>query len=280
MRLIADSGSTKTDWRLIKGDTEVHSFSTVGINPYFHTSETVAEELKGMDMPFEKSEIQAVHFYGAGCSTPENIEIIRIGLQGAFAQAEINVYHDLLGAARALFHAESGIAGILGTGSNACLFVDEEVVQVLGGQGFIIGDEGSGMHIGRKLIRDYMNHLMPDDVKEIFESTFGLSRHDISNALYKEKFPNRFLASFSEFVGIHIDHPYIYEMADDALAKYVDRYIVQFPDYKSLPFRVVGSVGYYFKDILTKHAKRVGVNFDKVIRAPIDGLVEYHILHQ
>lgn len=280
MFLIADSGSTKTDWRLIKGDVEVHSFSTVGINPYFHTSETVAEELRGMEMPFEISEITRVHFYGAGCSSEPNVAIIRDGLQAVFENAEINVYHDLLGAARSLFNQDSGIAGILGTGSNACLYVDGKVELVLGGQGYIIGDEGSGMHIGRKLIRDYMNYLMPDDVKEIFESTFGLSRHDISNALYKEKFPNRFLASFSKFVGIHIDHPYIYEMADDALAKYIDRYIVHFPNYQNMPFRVVGSVGFYFKDILAKHAKRVGANFDKVIRAPIEGLVDYHITHQ
>lgn len=280
MILIADSGSTKTDWRLVGEGAEVQSFGSVGINPFFHTSDSVASELLGLDASFDKSKVEEVHFYGAGCSTNENVAIIRDGLQTVFQNSKIHVYHDLLGAARSLFHSESGIAGILGTGSNACLFIDGEVVQVLGGQGYMIGDEGSGMHIGRKLIRDYMNHLMPEDVKQIFEAEIKLSRHDIANALYKEKFPNRFLASFSKFVGTHLDHPYIFEMANDALGKYVRRYIAKFPNYEQLPFRVVGSVGYYFKDILAAQSERYGANFDKVIRAPIDGLVEYHKKHQ
>ena len=248
--------------------------------PFFHTSETVASELMRMELTFDLSKVEAVHFYGAGCSTTENVAIIRNGMRMVFPKSEIHVYHDLLGAARALFHSESGIAGILGTGSNACLYIDGEVVQVLGGQGYIIGDEGSGMHIGRKLIRDYMNYLMPEDVKEIFEAEVGLSRHDIADALYKQKFPNRFLASFSKFVNTHLDHPYIFEMADDALGKYVDRYIAKFPNYRSLPFRVVGSVGFYFREILEKHAERVGTKLDVVLRAPIEGLVDYHMANQ
>lgn len=276
MILVADSGSTKTDWRLVDGTFVVKSFRTVGINPFFHTSETIAEELSDMHEHLDISLVHEVYFYGAGCSTAENKEMVGSGLQTVLPDAKINVYHDLLGAARALFQNEDGIAGILGTGSNACLYRDGKVELVLGGQGYIIGDEGSGMHIGRKLIRDYMNYLTPQDVKVHFEAEFGLSRHEISQALYRKRFPNRFLASFSKYVGENIANPYMYDLVDDAMMKYVDRYISQFPDYKNLPFRVIGSVGYHFQDILAKHAERVGTRLDRVLKAPIDGLVAFH----
>src|SRR5690554_1672588 len=277
MILIADSGSTKTDWRLIADDGEVFTFKSEGINPYFHTSATIAETLRGFSIhPFHKDSIKEVYFYGAGSSSDQNRKIMELGFRPIFPNAQINILHDLLGAARALFPSGSGIVAILGTGSNTCLFVDDEIKLSLGGQGYILGDEGSGMHIGRKVVRDFMNNLMPPDVLTLFNETFKLKKDEISYTVYKREFPNRFLASFSTFVNDHIELPYMQDIVHDAFWKFFDRYVSRYPDYKKYPLRIVGSVGFYFREQIQKQADDFGIELDKIIRAPIDGLLDYH----
>jgi N-acetylglucosamine kinase-like BadF-type ATPase len=281
MKLIADSGSTKTDWILLTDSGEKLSFRTEGINPYFHTSDSVAELLQTFSFaPYTHADIDEVDFYSAGSSTPQNRKLMEVGFAKVFTKADVNIIHDLLGAARALFGEETGIAAILGTGSNSCFYKDQKIVLTLGGHGYILGDEGSGMHIGRKVVRDFMNDLMPDDVRKLFVSEYGLSKDDIFFAVYKQQYPNRFLASFSKFVKAHIEHPYLLEMADDAFMKFFERYIVHYPDYQSYPLRILGSVGYYFEEQIRNRAEQYGVHIDKILKAPIDGLVEYHQNHQ
>lgn len=278
MILIADSGSTKTDWRLLAKSGKVFSFRSEGINPYFHSAKSITETLKRFHVePFDYADVKAVYFYGAGCSSTQNLDIMQAGFRPLFRNAEIHILHDLLGAARALFQNESGIAAILGTGSNACLYKDNEIKLALGGEGYILGDEGSGMHIGCKLVRDFMNDLMPPDVLNKFKDTYELSKEEIRYAVYKKDFPNRYLASFSPFVSKNIDHPYIAALADDAFESFFERYIIRFPDYQSYPLRIVGSVGYSFSDQIRKQADRYGIELDSIIRTPIDGLVDYHL---
>ncbi len=278
MILIADSGSTKTDWRLIANNGKIFSFKSEGINPYFHSSTSITRTLERLNIqPFNFSDISKIFFYGAGSSSAQNREIMELGFQPIFKNAKIHILHDLLGAARALFKENSGIAAILGTGSNSCLFLNGKIEQTLGGQGYILGDEGSGMHIGRKVVREFMNDLMPPDILEIFKATYGLTKDEISFSVYKKDFPNRFLASFSTFVHDNIDHPYILGLADDAFMKFFDRYIIQYPDYQKYLLRIVGSVGFYYKSQIQKQADRCGIILDNIIRAPIDGLVNYHL---
>lgn len=278
MILIADSGSTKTDWRLIASNGKIFSFKSEGINPYFHSSSSITRTLERLNIqPFNFADISEIFFYGAGSSSAQNREIMQLGFQPIFTNAKINILHDLLGAARALFKEDSGIAAILGTGSNSCLFVNGKIEQTLGGQGYILGDEGSGMHIGRKVVREFMNDLMPPDILEVFKATYGLTKDEISFSVYKKDFPNRFLASFSTFVFDNIDHPYILGLADDAFMKFFDRYIIQYPDYQKYPLRIVGSVGFFYKSQIQKQADRYGIKLDTIIRAPIDGLVNYHL---
>lgn len=277
MILIADSGSTKTDWRLIALNGKVFSFKSEGINPYFHSTATITETLRRFNLqPFDHADIKEVYFYGAGCSSDRNRKIMETGFQPVFSGAKIHILHDLLGAARALFQNESGIVAILGTGSNSCLYVNDEIVLSLGGQGYILGDEGSGLHLGRKVVRDFMNDLMPPDILKLFTETYGLTKDEISYAVYKKEFPNRFLASFSTFVSDHLDHPYMQRLAEDAFMKFFQRYVSQYLDYKSYPLRIVGSIGYFFKDQIQKQADDFGIKLDRIIRAPIDGLLEYH----
>ncbi len=277
MKLIADSGSTKTDWRLLTPDGKHHSFWSEGINPYFHTPETVAQTLRSIDFgKFTPVEIKEVYFYSAGSSTAQNKALMEKGFQTVFTNAKVNIIHDLLGAARALFQNDSGIACILGTGSNSCLYIEGKIVKTLGGHGYILGDEGSGMHIGRKVIRDFMSDLMPPDVLQLFQQEFGLSKDDISFAVYKQHFPNRFLASFSKFVQTHVEHAYFAALVDDAFMKFFERYIIQYPDYRTYPLRILGSVGYFYRPQIEKRAAMYEINIDKIIQAPIDGLVAYH----
>ena len=277
MKLIADSGSTKTDWRLVDHSGEIHSFTSEGINPYFHTAESISDRLRGLDMGrYDPADVDEVFFYAAGANTELTISILHRGFSLVFSGAELHIKHDLLGAARALFNSESGIAAILGTGSNSCLFVDGEIRLNLGGHGYILGDEGSGMHLGRKVVRDFMNDLMPGDVREKFQKEFGLTKDEITYRIYKQPSPNRFLASFSKFVGTHAGHPYIDAMIDDAFSKFFRRYIIRYEGYRDYPLRIVGSIGRHFEKPIRACAAQYEVNIDKILQAPIDGLVAFH----
>ncbi|MEM9052998.1 MAG: N-acetylglucosamine kinase [Bacteroidota bacterium] len=277
MKLIADSGSTKTDWKLITPSGEVFDYRSEGINPYFHTDESVAETLRKISFaPYAHADIDEVYFYSAGSNTKKSIAIMNNGFNRVFTSADIHIKHDLLGAARALCQNSSGMVAILGTGSNSCLYVDGEIKMNLGGFGYILGDEGSGMHIGRKIVREYMNDLMPNDMQEIFSKKYQVTKDQIIYAVYKDAYPNRFLASFSRFASENIDHPYISEMVDDAFMKFFERYIIHYPGYKKYNLRVLGSIGFFFEKQLRARAERYDVNIDKIMQAPIDGLLEYH----
>jgi N-acetylglucosamine kinase-like BadF-type ATPase len=277
MKLIADSGSTKTDWRLITPSGEVFEYRSEGINPYFHDAESVAETLRMISFaPYSHADIDEVYFYSAGSNTQKSIEIMNSGFKRIFTSAKIYIMHDLLGAARALCQNTSGLVAILGTGSNSCLYVDGEIKMNLGGFGYILGDEGSGMHIGRKVVREFMNDLMPNDMQEIFADKYRVTKDQIIYAVYKDAYPNRFLASFSRFASENIEHPYIAEMVDDAFMKFFERYIIHYPGYKKYNLRVLGSVGHFFEPQLRARAERYDVVIDKILQAPIDGLLEYH----
>ena len=277
MKLIADSGSTKTDWRLVSRDGKIHAFTSEGINPYFHTAQSVADLLRAIDMgSYGPDDVGEVFFYAAGANTRLTVSLLEEGFQGVFKAARLHIRHDLLGAARSLFRTDSGIAAILGTGSNSCLFIDGEIRLNLGGHGYILGDEGSGMHLGRKVVRDFMNDLMPGDVREQFTQRYGLTKDEITYRIYKQPSPNRFLATFSKFVGDHAGHPYIDALIDDAFSKFVRRYIIRYENYRTHPLRIVGSIGHHFEQPIRARADHHGITIDKILRAPIDGLVEFH----
>ena len=280
MKLIADSGSTKTDWKLITPSGEVFDYRSEGINPYFHTDDSVAKTLEKISFaPYSHADIEEVFFYSAGSNTKKSVAIMKNGFSRVFTSAEIHIKHDLLGAARALFQNDSGLVAILGTGSNSCLYLDGEIETNLGGFGYILGDEGSGMHIGRKIVREFMNDLMPRDMQDIFLNKYRVTKDQIIYAVYKDAYPNRFLASFSRFASENIHHPYISEMVDDAFMKFFERYIIQYSEYKKYNLRVLGSIGFFFEKQLRSCSGRYGIRIDKIMKAPIEGLLEYHEHH-
>ena len=219
MILIADSGSTKTDWALI--DPQKRTFSiyhTIGYNPYFIDSEAIYYSLsENLVKDMEASVVTEVHFYGAGCSTILKKDIIKKALTRIFNNAEVNVGLDLLGSARALLGRYKGFAAILGTGANTCIYDGNDCVMNIDSLGYLLGDEGSGSYIGKKIVRDFMRNRLDPDLQSRFKERFQIeSNEQIFQTLYTTQFPNRYLASFCKFADEYVTHPYIKNKVRDS----------------------------------------------------------------
>jgi len=272
--LIADSGSTKIDWRAIKPDGTVQETTTPGINPYYQTEEQIAEELKNNLVPNICGRVREVHFYGAGV-TPEKSDILCNCFKKLFPGVEVSAYTDLLAAARALCGHKPGIAAILGTGGNSCFYDGKEIVDNVPACGFILGDEGSGAVIGKKFLSDYLKRQLPQELKASFDEKYGLNYSAIVEKVYRQPYPNRFLASFSPFIHEHRSNPYVLSLLKQSFGEFMTRNILQY-DYRIYPLNIVGSVGYYYADIIREVATTHGIIIGTILRSPIEGLTEYH----
>lgn len=280
MILIADSGSTKTDWRLIDDNHEIYQYATQGINPYFHTQEQIAEIIE-KELLFQLSKsvqthIFEIHFYGAGCATIPKKKIIASALIGFFPSSHIQVHSDLLGAARALCGHQPGIAAILGTGSNTCYYDGTNIVENHASTGYILGDEGSGAHLGKTFIQAYLNKELPEQIRKRFEERFELGKDEILDRVYKQPMPNRFLASFSKFIYQNLKEQYLVDMVAKCFNDLFDKHILKY-EHASLNLNCVGSVAFYFSNILRAVATNKGVQIDKIIESPIAALTLYHL---
>lgn len=277
MILIADSGSTKTDWRLVKGE-EVISFSTIGFNPYFVTKEDVLRELKQSELKRIAQDVRQVYFYGAGCASSEKREFIKEVFLQFFSKATIAVEHDLLGAARATCKDKPGMAAILGTGSNTCIYNGEKVIENIPALGYILGDEGSGAHLGKSFIKAYLGKELSEKTAKKFYDQYQLELIDILNAVYKESFPNRFLASFSPFIYKNINDIEVLTLVKSCFNAFFDKHICRYDNYKKNQLHLVGSVAYYYQDIISEIASEKGLTIGIIIKQPIEELVTYHKL--
>lgn len=275
MLLIADSGSTKTDWKLVDKKVEF-SFQTMGMNPFYMKADEIESELKNVVVPKLKKKPGHVYFYGAGIIS-EQKQRIELILSNSFPNAKVDAESDLLGAARALCGKETGIACIMGTGANSCLYNGEKIVDNIPPLGFIHGDEGSGAVLGKKLVTMYLKRELPEYIADEFHKEYGLNVSDFLKKVYKEAFPNRFLANFTKFIHQHISNGLIYQMVYDSFTEFLTRNVFKYSDYQKLNIHFVGSVAFYFKDILIKIAKEHDLKIGKIIRSPIDSLVKYHI---
>ncbi len=278
MILLADSGSTKTDWLLLKEKKEHLRFQTMGFNPYFVDTSLVYDTLKKeFTEKFDLSLIKEVHFYGAGCSSESKQAVINNALKQLFPQAETTVDHDLLGAARALHGRERGIAGILGTGSNACLYDGNDVVETIFSVGYMFGDEGSGATLGRIFLSLYLKNKVPAEIAEAFQKTYTYTPEDILNNVYKKPNPNTFLAKFAKFLKQQIHHPFIEEIVVNSFDDYFREQVSNYTGYKEVPFSCVGSVAHNFHEQLKKAADRHGITIGRTLVLPMEGLVEFHL---
>ncbi|MFT7155139.1 MAG: N-acetylglucosamine kinase-like BadF-type ATPase [Parvicella sp.] len=274
MRLVADSGSTKTDWCLVNDQSILLRVSTSGMNPYLHTDESldaiISKEL--LTSEINTAQIDKVEFYGAGCSEPAQTNRILNTLRKFFS-AEISVDHDLLGAAKSVCKDQEGIAIILGTGSNSCHYDGEKIVRNVRSLGFVLGDEGSGCYIGKKLIQDYLNDELPNSVHQQLELDFDLSASIIFDKVYKQPLPNKYLASFATWVSENSSHSHLYAIIESSFIDFFKQHIIKYDKYQNLPIHVVGSVGFHNRKILEKVATTFKYKLGTVIKSPIEGLV-------
>lgn len=280
MILIADGGSTKTSWcqlDLADPQQRVH-FNTEGYNPYFIDTAGIVASLDG-SLPdnLNRQAVREVSYYGAGCSTPQNVATVEAAMRQVFPLANVFVGHDLLASARALLGSKPGFAAILGTGTNSAIYDGKDITHNIDSLGYFLGDEGSGSWIGKRLLRDYMRGLLPDGLQEAFREQYGLDNEQIFDRVYNQPLPNRFLASFSKFAYDHNNVSYCRDIVVDGFEAFFQNLVTQYPGYQNYTFNCVGSVGYNFRDALSQVARAHGMEVGKIIRSPIDSLVDYHV---
>lgn len=280
MILIADSGSTKTDWRLIDANQQIHQYTTQGINPYFQNQQEIVQIIQTellsqirIGMPIHVSEI---HFYGAGCGAIQRKRQVASALSPFFSSAHIDIHTDLLGAAHALCGSDPGIVAILGTGSNTCYYDGTSIVENHPSLGFILGDEGSGAHIGKTFIQAYLNKELPEPLADRFYERFQLDKDQILDSIYRQPMPNRFLASFSKFIFQNLKDQYLVDLVASCFEQLFEKQILNY-EHVSLRLNCVGSVAYYFSNILRAVAVNKGVTIGTIIETPIAALTLYHL---
>jgi glucosamine kinase len=275
--LIADSGSTKCAWKLISRTGGMSVITTAGINPFFRTTESVYAELHAELLPYTKEKVDHIYFYGSGIVSEEKAEIVHVALQQIYPEAKIELYSDVLAASRSIFGTSGGIACILGTGSNACLYDGIRVTGGISPLGFILGDEGSGAVLGKKLLGDFFKEVMPEELKIKFESKYHLTRDEALQRVYKTERPNHFLASFAPFLSEEISENYCHQLVKSSLTEFFERNVKKIPRYKSYPIGFVGSVAFYFGGIVRELCAENQMNCISILREPMEGLVTYHI---
>lgn len=276
MVVIVDSGSTKADWKVVNGQ-EVHSISTMGFNPVFHNSELIQSEVfKAFSKNTFPGETTHVYYYGAGCWDTRLKKVVEEALSQVFNHAAINVEHDLLGAARATCGNQAGIACILGTGSNSCLYDGRDVVDNVTNLGYLLGDEGSGTHIGKRLIRAYFYRELPKELKNAMDEHFPGGRQTILDNVYGKGTPNVYLASFTRFLHQYRHHPYFQTLLYLSFSEFIDRHVRKYHGHLGLPIHFIGSVAYYFQETLQAILEERNMTLGQVIQKPIDNLVGFH----
>lgn len=274
--LIADSGSTKTQWCLVT-DGKKKNISTQGISPYFLNDESLGKILSEELAPKLKgAEVDEVFFYGTGCSNPANVSLVKRGLKKILGKAKVNVDHDLLGAAKALCGDEKGIACILGTGSNSCFYNGKKIVKNSPGLGFILGDEGSGTYLGKKVVQHFLYNTFDGDLMERFSAKYPETQSEILDNVYKNPLPNRYLAGFANFLVENRGHFMIENIIEDSLNDFFFTHIFKYRESWTMPINFLGSVAFGFKDVLVQMCHDYELTPGKIVKDPMAELVKYH----
>ena len=278
MIIIADSGATKTHWRLITDDGQVRSASSVGINPSTLDAESMREIIGSVipELNPEGRSVREIHFYGAGLVNDAAAAPVAQALDLWCPFALMNFHSDMLAAARALFGDGSGIVAIMGTGSNSCLYRDGAIVRNIRPGGYVLGDEGSGMAVGKALLADFIKGMLPSHIEAAFVAEYGLDYPAIVQKVYREPAPSAFIASFAPFVMSRLDDPYMRSLAEECIGSFVKRSLSRYEDAAELPVGVVGSFGCACEEMLRRTGASYGLTFGKFLKSPIDELVKYH----
>lgn len=286
MILIADSGSTKTDWRILDENEVVAETQTVGFNPYYQDADSIANELKISLFPLVNSltptlsakNIDKTFYYGTGVTNDEKAGIIKEAILKVFPNCkQIEAQSDVVGAARAACGRSAGIACILGTGSNSIYFDGEKTGFQVPPLGFWLGDEGSGGHLGKALLLSYLHKEMSIEMRVKFEENYGImDRLTVLENAYHKTFPNRYFASFSRFLFDNLENNFCRNLVENCFLQFFEKYILKYPMCHDVKINFVGSVAFYYKEILIKIADSQKIIVGNILKSPIDGLVEFH----
>ncbi|MES2882792.1 MAG: N-acetylglucosamine kinase [Bacteroidota bacterium] len=274
--LIADSGATKAEWCLVQNGKS-KTFFTQGISPYFLNTEQIAilveEELA---RKIKNVAVDEIFYYGTGCANAENARSVKKALQKVFSGAKVQVQTDLMAAARAVCGNKKGIACILGTGSNSCYYNGKIIAKNSPGIGYVLGDEGSGAYLGKKVIQYYLYNTFDEDLRARFDAMFVTSPSEILDNVYKKPLPNRYLAGFTFFLAQNRGHYMVENIIEDGLNDFFFQHLCKYAEVWKLPVSFVGSVSLGFKDVLQTLCNQYEFELGTVIKAPMKGLVKYH----
>jgi len=276
MILVADSGSSKSDWILALPDSKPLVFTTKGLNPFFVSEKEIERVIQNVPeiIPYI-NEVSEVYFFGSGCSSPDRRELVSNALSRLFTNAFIDVEIDLIGSAYATCGDRKGYIATLGTGSDIGFFDGEKVQTSKHGIGFVLGDEGSGAWFGKQLVSKYLYGTLPAELHTAFTVKYGITKEQVIKHLYQRATPNTYLASFAPFMSEHIHHPFIQELIMNGFTEYVQTCIVPYPDFREYNCHFVGAIAYHFQDQLRHVCESHGVQLGKVLKSPIDKLFAY-----
>ncbi len=274
--LIADGGATKTEWILLENRLVKYRFMTNGFNPNYAPVSAFENVLRS-DFPASfPVEVDEIRYYGSGCAAEDNCVLVKTAIQKRFPRADVAITHDLMAAAHATLGRNLGIACILGTGSNSCLYDGNRIIGQGISLGYLVGDEGSGCHIGKEVVRSFFYEMMPEELCRQFDAEYGLDRGSFVNRLYHDAQPSKYLASFSRFAGNHQDHPFIKDLCTRCFNAFIDSFICRYDGYSSLNVSFVGSVAYHFQAILRDALNERGISVGQVLQSPAEGLIRFY----
>jgi len=274
--LIADSGATKAEWCLVKGKGKKTIF-TDGISPYFLDTPAIVDLLQKQFVPSMKNaNVDEIYYYGTGCANPNNAKIVKKALQKVFPGTKVNVNHDLMAAARAVCGDTKGIACILGTGSNSCYYDGKRIVKNSPGLGYILGDEGSGAYLGKRVLQYYLYNTFDEDLRARFDAAYVTNTVEILESVYKKPLANRYLAGFARFLADNRGHYMIENIIEDGLNDFFFNHLCKYRETWKLPVSFVGSIAFGFKDVLQELCNAYEFELGKVLKNPMSGLIEYH----
>ena len=277
MIIVADSGSSKTDWLIETPEAEPLEFRTAGLNPYFLNEKEIMKIIQSQGKAFVKQapQVSEIYFFGAGCSSPDRREIVSNALSNIFTKAFISVDSDLLGSAYATCGHAKGFCCVLGTGSNISFFDGENINEGKHGLGFVLGDEGSGSYLGKRLVTDFLYGNMPQTISEQFDEKYKIDKEVIIDNVYQKPGANSYLANFARFLGEIRDTEYCSIVVKDGLTDFLNNCVKTYPKYQDYNCHFVGSIAYHFKDELKSLCNANGIHLGKVIQKPIYELLKF-----
>lgn len=274
--LIADSGATKAEWCLLNNGRKKILF-TQGISPYFLNTSEIAELIKKeLAVKLKNNTVDQIYYYGTGCSNVENAKSIKKALTKVFPEARVNVNTDLMAAARAVCGSEKGIACILGTGSNSCYYNGKNILKNSPGIGYVLGDEGSGAYLGKKVLQYYLYNSFDEDLRARFDAKYVTTASEILDNVYKKPLPNKYLASFTLFLAENRGHYMIENIIEDGLNDFFFQHLCKYNEVWKYPVNFVGSVAFGFADVIKELCNSYEFELGKILKNPMEGLIKYH----